>query len=392
MKPAASGPVRIAPRVAIVSDAIFPYNKGGKEVRYHEIGRRLVASGVRVDVYSMHWWDDDAKSIEIDGVWFHALCKNHALYSGSRRSIRQALWFSLACLRLLGRRFDVIEADHMPYLPLFALRVVATLKRRQLVVTWHEVWGHRYWVEYLGFAGRIAAMLELFAMRLPNLIVADVQETADRLHACGVAPSRVVVVPIGVDAAAISAVPRGDRHFDVVCVGRLLEHKRVNVLIAALADQRARGNVLTCAVVGEGPECDALAWQVRELGIEDQVSFFGRVELHADVWALMKSSTVLALPSVREGFGIVVLEAIAAGASVVTSDHEDNQARSLVDDGITGVVCASEPIAFGESLARLVREPLAIMDVRDDVLKSFDWAAIIASLQDIYAKKSRVAA
>ena len=384
--------IATAARVAIVSDAIYPYNKGGKEVRYYEISRRLAASGVHVDVYTMHWWESAQRSIEVDGVHFHAICKNYPLYSGTRRSIKQALLFSIACLRLISRRFDVIEADHMPYLPLFALRLVATVKNRQLVVTWHEVWGRDYWMQYLGAAGRIASFIERLAMRLPNLIVADVDETANRLRACGVSDARVVVVPIGIDTDAISAVPRTQRDFDVVCVGRLLEHKRVDVLMTALAHQRSLGTRLTCAIVGEGPEFEALARQTRDLGIEDQVSFYGRVESHHDVWSLIKSSAVLALPSVREGFGIVVLEAIAAGTAVVTSNHVDNQARSLVREGVTGLICECEPVAFGEALASLVREPLSILDVRDAELRTFDWNEIMISLRDIYFHQSGIAA
>ena len=67
--------------------------------------------------------------------------------------------------------------------------------------------------------------------------------------------------------------------------------------------------------------------------------FYGSLEHTRDVYGLIKSSSVFVLPSVREGFGIVVVEALACGVPVITTDHPDNQARLLVEDGVTGWLC-----------------------------------------------------
>jgi hypothetical protein len=89
--------------------------------------------------------------------------------------------FAACCLRLLFARFDVIEADHMPYLQLFPLRIVASLRRKRLVVTWHECWGPDYWRSYLGHPGRVGWLIESAAMRLPDSIIAASPQTAARL-------------------------------------------------------------------------------------------------------------------------------------------------------------------------------------------------------------------
>ena len=142
-------------RVALVTDAIYPGRHGGKESRYYEIARRL---GTRADVrvYTMRWWDG-SRVRQQDGMQLYAICPQVNLYAGGRRSIWEAVLFALACSRLLLHRFDVIEADHMPYLPLFVLKLITMLKRKPLVVTWHEVWGPQYWRAYLGWAGVAAA-------------------------------------------------------------------------------------------------------------------------------------------------------------------------------------------------------------------------------------------
>src|SRR5450755_1533191 len=98
------------PVVALVTDAIFPYHRGGKEIRYHELGRRL-AGRAEVHVYTMHWWDGPRVRTD-EAVTFHAISPLFPMYTQSRRSLKQAIFFALACLRLMAVRFDVLEADH----------------------------------------------------------------------------------------------------------------------------------------------------------------------------------------------------------------------------------------------------------------------------------------
>jgi glycosyltransferase involved in cell wall biosynthesis len=376
------------PVVAIVSDAIYPYNKGGKELRYHEITSRLADAGWDVNVYTMHWWDGPRERVE-NGITYRALCRRQGLYSGGRRSIFQALAFSLGCLRLLGRDFDIIEADHMPYLQLFPLWFVARCKRRELVVTWHEVWGLRGWREYLGVLGFVAAAIEYVSMRLPDHIVTAHPETGRRLQAAGVRADRLDVVPNGVDLPMIeSAVPSEER-FDLIFVGRLLAHKNVDLVLDALRILRDEGTTLSCAVVGEGPERDELDRQVDRLGLTDQVRFLGRIEDSAGVWGLMKSSGALVLPSAREGFGIVVIEALACGVPVITVEHPDNQARHLVDHGVTGWICDLTAADLAKAIREMMDRPPDLSSVQEEKLSDYNWDTIARSVAGVYRDRAR---
>ena len=143
--PPAAGPgaelVGQRPVVAVVCDVIYPYSRGGRELRNQELLPRL-AGQADVHVYTMRWWDGPPVRHEF-GVSYHAISQLHPLYRHGRRSVRQAVWFALASLRLLGCRFDVLEADQIPCFQLFVLRLVATLKRKPFTVTWHEVWSRR---------------------------------------------------------------------------------------------------------------------------------------------------------------------------------------------------------------------------------------------------------
>src|SRR6185369_842907 len=103
-------------KIAIVSDAIYPYNKGGKEKRIFEISTRLVKKGHTVTIYTMHWWKGKEITRVENGVRLHGISPLYPLYSEERRSIRQAVLFALFCFKLINKDFDVIDADHMPHL------------------------------------------------------------------------------------------------------------------------------------------------------------------------------------------------------------------------------------------------------------------------------------
>ena len=192
------------PVIALVSDSIFPYHRGGKELRYHELARRL-ARHAEVDVYTMGWWG--AGERRRPGCPISRRLPL-ALYRGDRRSAWQAVVFAFGCLRLARRRFDVVEADHMPYLQLFPLRAITALRRRRLVVTWHEVWGPAYWRVYMGRRGRLGWWIERAAMRLPDEIIAASEETGRRLRRHLGPRARVTVAPNGIDLDAVRAAPR----------------------------------------------------------------------------------------------------------------------------------------------------------------------------------------
>jgi glycosyltransferase involved in cell wall biosynthesis len=326
----------------------------------------------------MNWWQGPRRRTD-DVATFHAVCRLHPLYTDGRRSIRQAVSFALGCLRLLGGRFDVIEADHMPYLQILVLRVVATLRRKRLVVTWHEVWGKDYWRQYLGPLGLFAWLMESVAMRAPDHIVAASSQTAERLRAATKGRVRLTVAPNGIDLDAISTCPPSGDPVDIVAVGRLIEHKRIDMLLDAIAQLHASGYNVTCRIIGDGPDNAALHAQVESLGLANAVEFRHDVREQKDLYGLIKSARLFAFPSAREGFGIAVLEAIACGLPVLTTSAPDNLARHLVADYAAGVVCDSSVAAFAAGLRDLLADrPAATSEARERTeswLADFGWDA-----------------
>lgn len=334
--------------IALVTDAIYPYHCGGKEIRYRELALRL-AERAEVHIYTMNWWAGSRVRRE-GAITYHAVCRLRPLYAGDRRSIGQAVFFALGCLRLIAKRFDVLEADHMPYLQIPVLRIIATLKRKPLVVTWHEVWGRKYWREYLGWAGMAAWLMEWLAMRLPDHIIAASPQTADRLRAELGPQARISVAPNGIDLHSVRSADRLGDPIDIAVVNRLLAHKRADMLLESVALLHADGYQVTCRIIGNGPEREALVDLARALKISDSVEFRHDVSDQAELYGLLKSARVFAFPSAREGFGVAALEALACGLPVVTTSAPDNLSQHLVAKSSRGIICDPSARALADAV------------------------------------------
>jgi glycosyltransferase involved in cell wall biosynthesis len=216
------------PIVAMVTDVVYPFHHGGKEIRYYELAQRL-AQRAEMHIYTMHWWPG-ARVHSDEVVTFHAISRSLPLYKGSRRSLMQAVLFALACIRMFGARFDVLEADQIPFLQILVLRAVATIRRKKLVVTWHEVWGRPSWRRYLGPIGIVASFIESLTMRLPDEIIAASPQTADRLRAVLGNRASITVAPSGIDLEDVDKAYAHASTTDLVVVGRLMDHKRIDTL------------------------------------------------------------------------------------------------------------------------------------------------------------------
>jgi glycosyltransferase involved in cell wall biosynthesis len=340
------------PIVALVTDAIFPYHRGGKEIRYHELSRRM-AERAEIHVYTMHWWDGPRVRID-EAVTFHAISPLFPMYTQSRRSLKQAIFFALSCMRLMTVRFDVLEADHMPYVQILMLRLVTTVKRKRFVVTWHEVWGKSYWRGYLGWAGSVAWFVEQLAMRLPDHIIAASPHTAERLCDTLGARASVSIAPNGIDLDTVRSSYPDEATTDLVVVSRLICHKRIDMLLDAVALLHAEGMPVTCRIIGDGPQRAELRRHAQVQGVEWAVDFRHDVREQKEVYALVKAAKAFVFPSAREGFGIAVLEALACGVPVVTTSAPDNLAQYLVAQSPRGTICDPTASAIADAVKQLL--------------------------------------
>jgi glycosyltransferase involved in cell wall biosynthesis len=174
---------------------------------------------------------------------------------------------------------------------------------------------------------------------------------------------RVAVIPFGIDldryrrsdaehAAAIDRIKAQHPGPRVLFVGRFVYYKGVHVLLEAMAACPG-----TLILVGEGPLEEELRRRASELGIADRVVFAGRVS-DADLPAYYRASDVFVLPSIArtEAFGVVQVEAMAAGVPVVSTNLPTG-VPWVNQDGVSGLVVPPDDSAsLAQALGRLAAD------------------------------------
>ena len=154
----------------------------------------------------------------------------------------------------------------------------------------------------------------------------------------------------------------GDHENVIGVIGRLHPDKGHSFLMRLMPALLAECPKVVLLVVGDGPmrgECEALA---RELELEGAIRFAGH---RNDIAAILTAVDVVVMPSIREGFGLAALEAIAAGKPVVAS--KVGGLPEIVIDGKTGfLVEPSDKDGFVRGLSRLLSDPLLIEKQREE--------------------------
>lgn len=365
-------------KIAYVYDAVYPWETGGIQKRVWELARRL-ADDHEVHWYGLRYWNGP-ETIEREGVVLHGISDPPDLYVNGRRSIQEALQFSVKLIRpLLREEFDVIDCQEFPYFPSFPSKLHTVTRDARLCLTWHEVWTD-YWYEYLGWKGVCGKMIERLMTLLPDVHVAVSDRTSRDLSSLGVA--NTTLVPNGISFDEIRPVPPAGQPIDVLFVGRLIEEKNPALVVQAIAELRDERPNINCIIVGSGPERSTLNHLVSRLNLETNVQFVGTLEDYEDVLGLMKSAKVFALPSRREGFGISVLEALACGTPVVTLAHPRNAAADLVDHGHTGALCAATPKAVAEGIR--IADTATMEADCIATAQSFTWSRISKRMETVY--------
>jgi len=373
-------------KIAYIYDAVYPWIKGGAEKRIYEISRRLADRGHEVHWYGIGWWfgDCNSKTIEHDGIILHGVCKPMQLYVDGRRSIKEAIYFARKLLpKLIKEKFDVIDCQEFPYFPCFSAKVHSLFRRIPLVITWHEIWD-KYWFEYLGKKGLFGWIAERITAKLTNKNVAVSERTKKDLESLGV--KNVEVIHNGIDFKKIESVKPSEEESDIVFAGRLIKDKNVDVLIKAISLIKRDIPDIKCIIIGDGPEKKKLMNLANELKVENNVKFVGFLENHDDVVAYMKSSKVFVLPSTREGFGIVALEANACGLPVVTVNHRMNAACDFINNGENGYICelSAEDIAkkvlIGLEMGNIMKRKCI-----ENAIK-YDWSNMVDLTESFYER------
>lgn len=182
--------------------------------------------------------------------------------------------------------------------------------------------------------------------------VAVSSRTREELIDLGVAAERISVVHNGTQPPPMSEhVPSPNPH--ILVLGRLVPHKRVEHVLESARELREKYPHLQVSIVGEGWWRPQLEDAAHAQGVADITTFFGHVD-ESTKDRLLREAWVLALPSLKEGWGLVIMEAAARGVPAVAYADAGGVVESIAD-GSTGVLARNHD-DFTAALDRLLRD------------------------------------
>jgi glycosyltransferase involved in cell wall biosynthesis len=342
-------------RICVVYDCLYPFTVGGAERWYRNLAERLAAEGHEVTYLTLRQWDR-REHVDLGAVRVVSAGPRMALYTeGGRRRILPPLVFGLGVfLHLLrrGRRYDAVHTCSFPYFSLLSAGLLRPLLGYELVVDWFEVWSRSYWLDYLGGAGgRVGALVQHICARIPQRAFCFSELHAARLRDEGLRGPLTVLR--GLYTGVGDPVNLRPADLLVLFAARLIPEKQATLGVAAMALASRQIEGLRGEFLGDGPERAALRAAIAEHGLSEIVSAPGFVNEKV-LDAEMRRALCMLLPSRREGYGLVVVEAAARGTPSVVVAGVDNAATELIEEGVNGSIAPrADPQAISEAIVRV---------------------------------------
>ncbi|MGH2450678.1 MAG: glycosyltransferase family 4 protein [Candidatus Limnocylindria bacterium] len=360
-------------KIGVVSPYAYP-RPGGANSHIRETYTQLRDMGHEVRIITAPWGDDPPAQDVIQIGRAVAVP-----YNGSIGRVTLSLRLEWLVKRMLEReKFDVIH-HHEPLVPFLSMQILDRAKCPQ-VATFHAFGGFSlgYWL------GRPVGRHYMDKLGAKICV-----STASRHFISRYFPDQYRIVPNGVDVdfyANAKPFPEyGDGKINILFVGRLEPRKGVMYLLRAYAQLKPRYPNTRLIICNWGPLLGELRRFVSRHGLQD-VLFAGRVD-DIDKARFYQTADVFCAPSTgQESFGIVLLEAMAAGKAVVASDIHGY--KRVVQRNVTGLLVEPrDPTALCSALARLI-EDAALRERMGRAgaarAPEYDWSHVTSQLVEVY--------
>lgn len=285
-------------------------------------------------------------------------------------------WTSIS--RALRGKYEIIYCAHVNLLPVARICQQLTGAPIVLAIYGIEVWSPK--------PDRIRKIIQSNV----NLIVSISETTADRfLQWCDVPREKVAIVPNAIDLdlyrkGGTGQLPQVLKSATVgriiMTMGRLVGQDRAkgfDEILSIMPRLLERYEDLYYVIVGDGPDRERLEAKARETGVADRVIFTGRIPEDCKI-DVLSSADVYAMPSRGEGFGFVILEALACGVPVVASISDGT--REAIRDGSLGWLADPDD---ENSIINAIEGALQSNDEIPDGLAYFDFPHFTQRLSNI---------
>lgn len=311
----------------------------------------------------------------------HSLAKNIKV-NFNKNKLTIPIWSNSGAIKELleAQQFDILHIQ-MPYSPIMSGKVIKYAPRDSKIVGTFHIAPHG---RIENGSTKLLGIMQSRSLRKFNKII-SVSGVASKFARDSLGlPS--VVIPNAVDLTLYKNKKNVRKLYDVIFIGRLVERKGCSYLLKAIKELRQNGyESLKVAIVGRGEQQSKLKKYVSENNLNKNIKFFGYVS-ESKKRELLSKSKIAAFPATGgESFGIVLLEAMAAGCVVLAGDNP----------GYRGVMERERESLFNpkdyESLAEKIdyllskhKVMLRIYQNQQKILKQFDINIVGGDILQVY--------
>jgi len=377
-------------KIAMVTEYLAPKNKphyGGVDARTINLAKYLSKNNdVHIITASIN---GGKKTEDYDGVTIHRIGKKRKFTQ--KGSFLQRLKFSSQVIdEILRIKPDIVDGSG--FVSYSGCYKAAEKIGIPSVVTVHEVWQGE-WIQNMGLINGFAGhFLEKQYLKFDfNGYISVSDFTKEKLiKKLGIDKERITVVYNGIDLDLYRKTIVKEKYENptIVTICRLVSYKRIKDLINALKLLKTDIPNIKLKIIGEGPHEKYLKNLTKNLELEDNVEFLGKINNTEDLIRILKKSHVFSLPSIAEGFGMAIVEAMAADLPYVASNILP--IREVTQNGIGGLLHQPKNV---EDLASKIKILLTDESIRDEKIKNasrhiqrYEWIKIAKQLENCYKK------
>lgn len=290
---------------------------------------------------------------------------------------------AIAALHILRReKIDVIHAHWLipQGLASFICGLALGRKFPALLCTSHGS-------DLLGLRGPLFSFLKRLILRRASAVTVVSDSMKEAALELGARKKVLHTIPMGIDARHLflpsTTIKRAT--VELLFVGRLVTSKAADSLIHAMPIILKKHPAAILSIVGDGPDKARLASLVKLAGIEKHVHFLGPLK-NSKLPPFYQRAAIFLAPSLSEGFGLTLIEALACECPVIASDLP--AFHDIISDGTTGIFVPPGDIqAIADKTVYLLDNPEARKSLgcagREAVLEKFDWDVVSKKYVDL---------
>ncbi|WP_336339248.1 glycosyltransferase family 4 protein [Haloarcula brevis] len=377
-------------KICILSK-MFPPGIGGAETYAYELADGLGQRGHEVDVYTQ-WVDDPNEEIDIhENVTVHRITK-----ARKKLVTFETLYFSFKARRTIDfSQYDIVHGTLTPastilVTPFNDIEPPVVLTGHGTSIGETKSVALETPADYLlkFFFYPMNVVMDYLAGRYADGIISISDHAQEELiRRYGFSEKKVQMIPHGVNTDKFQ--PQEETHPAVspekttlLYVGRIGPRKGIDLALKSLSE--IKDAEIEFLIAGTGRHKDHLEETAESLDVAEQTRFLGYVS-EDELPELYSSADVFVLPSLYEGFGLVLLEAMASGTPVIGTDV--GGIPTAVDDGTTGLLVNRNVPSLTTAINRIVQNEDYRKELSQNAIEKAEdtsWDSIVNSVEQMY--------